>query len=542
MFSCFLQKRTILFFCIFACLLTINLTQNSFASSSSNKNQTTEDTSFYKEKQKAGFFSKILSAVFKKKNIPNTRRKTDYLSKLNKKLLNFEKRIARVSRQKYNTKRSFRNKHSLTFKSTQLENILDLLANQRNLIVLQISSLEEEQSLFVKNKRISEPINTKTDNMAINGLSTSLSEINPERPEIIAQSVVTKETLRDKKSANPNEASKNKEISIVKITVRENGNEKVKGENITFHNRLLYKDGRNIGKQLSEQLLTAVQYASLSKKNNKEILITEKTPSLTKENNYDLVSTTPNSLKTQKLSGKSVESVIQQGEEEIVKVSSAISRNEVTVESITSISEKMEEQIREMVVNGNTDEIKMALEDGNSTGVLRVLIMKNIERQDLFLTEKDTINDYISILGKIGNEEDIEFLSDIKVVNSKLDDYYTHNIYSSIWNLKKRSGRNRIETRDDFDDAIDYISYIYNYYKTNTNEDMKLYNYEIGFLSEIIEAISISSFTQESIPLLAKLIEFENKDFVDFVNNIIDKIFRRLDVENSNKIIADFRP
>ncbi len=543
MFSYFLQKRTILLCCIFACLLTIILTQNSFASSSSNKNQTTEDTISFKKKKSSGFFSKILSTVFKKKNIPNTRKKTDNLSKLNKKLLNIENRIARVMRQRYNTKHSQRNKHSLTFKSTQLKNILDRLAKQRNVVVLQISSLEKEQSLFAENRTISKPVKTNTDNMVTNGPNTSLSEseINLEISERIAQGVVTKEILRDKKAVNPNVASKNREISIVKNVVREDGNEKVKRGDSTFDNRLVFKDDKNNGKQLSEKKLTVSRYASLSEKKNKKILITEKTPNLTKKNNYDLVLTTPKPLTTLKLAEESVESIIPKGEKEIVKASSVISRNEVTLEIITSISEKMEEQIREMVVNDNTDEIKMALEEGNSTGVIRVLIMKNIERQDLSLTEKDTINDYISILGKIGNEEDIEFLSDIKVVNSKLDDYYTHNIYSSIWNLKKRAGRNRIETRDDYDDAIDYISYIYNYYKINTNEGMKLYNYEIGFLSEIIEAISNSSFTQESVPLLAKMIEFENKDFVNFVNNIIDKIFSRLDIEDSNKIIADFR-
>ena len=540
MFSYLKHKRTSLLCCIFACLITFNYTQNCFASSSPDKNQTTVDFSLTKEKKKNGFFNRIIHAVFRQK-ITAKEIKKNYLSKLNKKLLKIDKRIARVSRQKYNTKHTYRIKHSLTFKSTHLQKILESLSKKKNVIVKQILFVEKEQNLITKNKTIPKLKETVSDNKLQNQQKPTFSVINPIK--IVSRNIPTKETFREKRSIAVNIASvtavkHDKKISrtIIKKLVQ-----KPETKKITFDNTLPYKGAQISDKALSEKQLTNVKEKILLSKTNKAIKFREKTLVLTDDIRDEPTITAPKHVKTLKLKNESAESIVQL-DKKIEESSSPINASEIAVMDITSISDRMDEQIREMVVNDNSDEIKMALEDGDSIGVIRVLVIRNISRQDLTLSEKDTINGYISILGEIGNDNEIKFLSEIKAINRKLDNYYTHNIYSSIWKLKKKAGRNRIETRDDFDDAIDYISYVYNYYKTNTNENMELYNYEISFLSEIIEALSHSSFTQESVPSLAKLIEFKNKDFVNFVNETIDNIFSRLDIEISTKMLVDFRP
>ena len=464
MFSLTIQRRTILFCCIFACLTTFAYTQNSFALSASD--QVSEDTCIIKEEKKAGFFSRILGAVFGKKSITKPINKTD-LRKLSKKLVSIEKRIARVSKQKYNMEYSDRNKSSLTVKSRQLRSVLGRLKNRRDLITKQIATIKIDQDLLTKSKTIADPENR-------------------ERKDVV---------LKEQKP------------------------------------RLLEKDSIKIAKSTVKEVVRKPVIEKV--KNKKTPVIIE-----TKEETVKMSTSRREILMPSNESGKSI---VQLEEKETIEQSSVISANEVADASNTNASNKTENQEIEMVVDDTNSEIKVGLEDGASIDDMKVLVEKNIKRQDLTRIERNTINDCIAILGEIGSEKEIAFLSDIKSINRRLSDYYTHNIYSSIWKLKKKVGRNRIETRDDFDDAIDYISYIYNYYKTNINENMELYNYEIGFLYEIIVALSNSSFTQESIPLLAKLTEFENKDFVNFISKIIGKIYSKLDIENSNKIIADFR-
>ncbi len=487
MFSLSIQKKTILFCCIFACLTTFTYTQESFALSDSN--QVSDDTSIIKEEKKSGFFSRILGAVFGKKSATKTIKKTD-LRKLSKKLNSIEKRIARVSKQKYNMEHSDRNKSSLNVRSRQLRSVLGRLKNRRNLITKQIATIKKDQDLLTKSRTISVPENI---------VKSSVKEVG--RKPVV-------------------ENEKNKKTII---------------------DRLFAEVPKKSDKQMVNQELTNTSDKIIPEKTNKETKLANKTPVII-ETKEETVKMTTNRKETLMPPNESVKSIVPLEDKEAIEQSSVISANEVVDASNTSTPNKTENQEREMVVDDTTPEIIVGLEDGASIDDMKVLVAKNIKRQDLTRIERNTINDCIAIIGEIGSEKEIAFLSDIKSINRRLSDYYTHNIYYSIWKLKKKVGRNRIETRADFDDAIDYISYIYNYYKTNINENMELYNYEIGFLYEIIVALSNSSFTQESIPLLAKLTEFENKDFVNFVSKIIGKIYSKLDIENSNKIIADFRP
>ena len=574
MFSHLIPKKTLLLCCIFTCLTTLCYTQNNYALSERNKVE--EDSSFINEKKKARFFSRILTTVFGKKNRPELTKNTK-LNNLSKKLDNIKDRITRVSQQKYNVEHSHGNKHSLVFNSTQLKRILDRLSSQRNMITKQISTFEKNKQLFTKNKNTLNTKNSTIHKNILNRPKPILSDTNPIKTvsNIASQGISNKKMrLNVKVVANNEVKQKNKIVNeqTIETDTKENrSKEKLVSVKVIAKNEIIKSIGKEVitnspreevknNENFNEftipaeiEKYTLSQSAGLQAANtldkieltrtNKEIKFAIKT-SLIEEIKEETVKIALKPEIALPLTKDSVKSIAQLKEKDILEKNSVISDNEDDLESNITFSEKMANQIREMVVDNNTEEIRMALNNGDSVGVIRVLVEKNITREDLTTTERDTINDYIAILGKIGSggEEDIKFLSNIKNINRKLDDYYTHNIYSAIWKLKKKQGRNKIETREDFDNAIDYISYIFNIYKSNTNEKMQLYRIEVDFLSEIIEALSNSGFAQESVPLLAKLMTFENKNFVNFISKTIDKIFNSIEIENSERVVADFKP
>ena len=536
MLSHLIHKRIILLCCIFTCLTTFYYTQDSFASS--NSYQIADDTRFNKEIKKPGFFSKILDRIFSKKNSTKSINKTDH-SILTKKLLRIENRILRVSQQKYNVEHSYGNKQSLAVKSTQLKKILSRLTKQRNLIASQITTLEKDKNLITKNKTISLPEIIKTNTVSLNKPRPTLPDTNPIKAvfNIMPDSFFNNKKSPVMKVASKDEVKPKNEIDKCVADVER---EKTKNRKTSFTKYLNNEVEKSTLPQ-SASILNNTPDKIVFTRSNKEIKFAKEI-SFIEESKERVVTAVPGLSEKLMLPKASTKFIEQIGDEVTIETNLPVDKVEITEGNDATILDKIEGQIREMVVDGTTDEIKMALNDGNSVGIIRVLVEKNITRQDLTNTERDTINDYIAILGKIGNKDDIKFLSDIKTINMRLDDYYTHNIYTAIWKLKKKQGSNRIETREDFDDAIDYISYIYNYYKTNTNENMQLYSFEVDFLSEIIDALSDSSYTQESVPLLSKLIEFKNKDFAHFVNKCIDKIFNSMDIENSERVVADFKP
>ena len=425
MFSYLTQKRTSLFCCIFACLITINYSQDSFASSSPDKNQTSIDSSINKEKKNNGIFSRIIGTVFRKKITRENIKETD-LAKLNTKLFQIEKRIARVSRQQYNTKHVQRNKLSIAFKSRQLGKILKRLTNQKVVVVKHISLIKKEQNLVTESAPDASPLNTKTYNINQEDQKPVLAEVS--QVQSVKKDIVTKrvsgiktETLNV--SLKTEVQSKNKITKAsIKHTVNKPEIERPEKKKNALYSMLPYNDTEVHDKSLSNLQLTIVNDKTMLPKTNKAWTFEEKTdvPDLAVKINNEPAKSEPQDLMTLKLANKTVEPIVVLQEEKIAEPSLVINKNYGTAMDITSISGTIEEQIMEMVVNGNTDEIKMALEDGNSIGVLRVLLVNNISREDLTLTEKDTINDYITILGKIGNKEDIKILSDIKVTNRNL--------------------------------------------------------------------------------------------------------------------------
>ncbi len=542
MFSSLIQKKTILLCCIFSCLITFTSDQNIFASS--DNELLADETSFNGEEKKTGLFSRILGLVLGKKRETKEISKSEDHSKLNEKLHNIENRISRISQQKYNVEHRYKNKYAATVKSKQLKRVLNRLRSQRNMITIQILTFPNTQNFLAKNNTTPVQKNSESSKAILKEPEPTLPGRNPIKT---VSHIVTK-GIREKGPEKPNVSEKNiqttkNEIvkSILKEAIQIPFIETVEDNKTVIGSLLPTKVAENSRKQEPSQKLTnASEEIVLTKTNNNEIDIAKKSP-VTKEINKETVKIETITTKTLVQEEESIKSVGPLNEKDFIEKNLVIGTNEVATTSNTNVPNRMEDQIRKMVVDGTTDEIKMALEDGDSIGVIRVLVEKNIKRQDLTLAERDTINDYIAILGKIGSKKDIKFLSDMKTINRELDDYYTHNIYTSIWKLKKGIERDRIETREDFDDVIDYISYIYNHYKNNTNENMRLYDIEVDFLSEIIEALSNSIFTHVSVPVLTKLVEFENKDFVSFVNKIIDKIINNIDMENSDITVADFK-
>ena len=488
-------------------------------------------------------FHRALGIVLFRKNVDNNelekikiveisdinKREEVSVKQLKDRLLKTEERIKRLTKQRYNAENNSSRKIVINLKTHQLNESLQRLYNKKILIAEQLSNSEKNQDLYAtKLKSINKSLNKKnSDNLEQRNLNKIDSDISSKSEEVILK----------------NNVDSVKYVTTGTITKEDNSlNKPPVGTINKYGYRVvsiddLFVDGFANNPEEENVYVKKIQEKLLQNQNNRLSINKHKKHNEVIDNAEHLKAIEQNLVGEKEVTFKLSDDISSVTDSYVINDYGANVWN-TTYEnrSVSHVPNKTENYIHEMITNGKIDEIKkMSFNNNDVRKVVKEFILVNLKKEHLPLSKKDTINEYISMVGEAGTEEDIEFLRYINSINEYPNDYYIHNISMSLWKLKNRYRDNSLESEDDFNDATDYINYICDYYKLNPNENMKLYNFEIEFLSDLVDSLSKSKYKNEAVSVIEKLTHFKNDDFTNYINKIITSINNELNKENIDK-------